>query len=99
MAYTKAQEARLTEASPITFEQAGELALEFGVSTKSVISKIQNLNLEYIKKAVPAKKAPQTTKAELVASIEKATGFAIPGLIGASRNALVDLNIWVYSGE
>lgn len=96
MAYTKEQEARITEEAPITYAKAVELGLELGVSTKSVISKTQHLGLEYIKKTVPTPKPAQATKAELLASIEAKVDFEIPGLIGATRDALVALDEWLY---
>ena len=91
MAYTKAQEARITAEAPITYAKAEALGVELGYSTKSVISKTQHLKLEYIKKEVPAPKEAQATKAEILASIEARSNTKLPGLIGATRDALIDL--------
>lgn len=92
MAYTKAQEARITAEAPIDYEKATALGLELGYSTKSIISKTQHLGLEYIKKEVPAPKEAQATKAEILAEITAGIGFEVPGLMGATRDALVALN-------
>ena len=100
MAYTEAQEARLIEMGTVTYEQAIELAEEFGVSAKSVIAKIYSLNaqrdagINYVPKARPAKRAKGVTKAELVAQIANATGAdneAIEGLSKAPAAALAAL--------
>ena len=96
MAYTKEQEARITAEAPITYAKAVELGVELGYTTKSVISKTQHLGLEYIKKEVPAPKAPQLTKAEILKQIETKLAIEIPGLIGATRDALVELEGWLY---
>ena len=97
MAYTEAQEARLTNMGTITFADAEALAGEFGVSTKSVIAKIHSLNAQadagitYVPKARPAKRPKGVTKAELVDRIADATGAFredIDGLTKAPARAL-----------
>ena len=94
--YTKAQEARLTAESPVTYDRAVELSAELGQTVKSIISKLGYMNLEYIKKEVPAKKVAETTKAELVTQIEQATGdLDLSGLVGATRPALVALRDFI----
>ena len=70
MPYTKAQEAALTKAAPVSFEDAARFAAEFGVSQRSVIAKVKSLDLPYIPKEVAPKRPRGVTKAELVASIE-----------------------------
>lgn len=92
MSYTKSEELTLTNASPVTYEKAVALSATMGKPLKSIISKLQFLGLEYIKKETPAPKPPQATKAELVAKIEKALGYpTLTGLGGATRDSLVDL--------
>ena len=96
MSYTKAQEAILIEAAPVTYLEAAEFATDFGVSHRSVISKVQSLGLDYIKKVVPAKKATGPTKAELVLEISNrlANEDGVPvfaGLEKANASALVAL--------
>ena len=93
MAYTKAQEARLREEAPVTFARAEELAAEFGVSTQSVISKVQHLGLEYIRKPVAAKRPTPLTKAQVVdlISAQFAEEVDVSGLTGATLKSLVNL--------
>lgn len=96
MSYTKSEELTLTNASPVTYEKAVALSATMGKPLKSIISKLQFLGLVYIKKEVPAPKPPQTTKAELVESIQDmAEGFNLKGLEGATRDALVALEGWL----
>lgn len=100
MSYTVEQEARLTEMGTVTYEQAAVLAAEWKVSHRSVISKVGHMGLNYVKKEVPVTepKVAVATKAELVASIEKAMGGkTIPGLLGATREALVVVEGYLYS--
>lgn len=99
MPYTKAQEDILKAAEPVTYLEAAEFAKDFGVSHRSVIAKVQQLDLIYIKKVVPAAKPTGPTKAELVAEIanrladkdgvpvfaglEKANASALKALVAA----------------
>ncbi len=91
MSYTVSEVARITESAPISFATAEALGKEFGKSTKSVISKVQNLGLPYIKKEVPAKKVAPETKAQLVTQIEANTGLELTGLSNATAAVLVAL--------
>jgi len=92
MAYSKAQEARLSEFDEVTYDQAVALAKELGYSLKSVISKVQSLEIPYVRKEVPAPKPKQATKAEILAEIQAFNlDLDLSGLIGASRVALVEL--------
>jgi hypothetical protein len=93
MSYTDKEVLALKAGEPVTFEDAVQFGIDFGKSTQSVISKVQSEEIEYIKKAVPVKKAPQATKAQLVSSIQANAGeFDLSGLTGASRDSLVGLN-------
>lgn len=90
--YTDKQTARLNEFDEVTYDQAVALGIELGQTTKSIISKVQFLNIPYIKKAVPAPKPVQATKAELVTGIAETLGVTaktLEGLTGATRDALV----------
>ena len=91
MSYTEKQEAVLREASPVTYEEAKVIGEKIGKSLPSVISKLQSMELEYIKKEVPAKKVAKETKAELVAKIEAVVGANLAGLDKAPAKVLNDL--------
>jgi len=89
--YSKAQEARIIESAPVNLAIAKELALEFGKSYQSVISKCGNLDVEYIKKAPAAKKVAKETKEQLVALVSKLIDRDCAGLEKATSKALVQL--------
>ena len=72
--YTPAMIAKLQAAAPLNLEIAKDLAAEFGVSHRSVISKAKHLGLEYVK-AAPKAKAIGTTKADLTDAIRKAVAL------------------------
>jgi len=99
MAYTKAQEARLIESAPISYDDAVALGVELGYSTRSVIAKTKSLELDYIPKPVPAKRPAVETKAELVEDIEDAFGFDLTGLTGATAAALATLRDYAVTAE
>ena len=93
MAYTLAQEAVLKAASPIDFPNAVRLGVELGVSTKSVISKVQNMGLVYVRKEQPVRKVQGPTKADLVAQIQdalkdKVAPNVLEGLVNANLASL-----------
>ena len=85
--YTTQMIARMDELSPITRSVADDLAAEFGLPVRSVISKAVLLGL--YKKAEAKASSSRTTKAEMVQSIEKALqGENLDGLEGASMRSL-----------
>ena len=85
--YTTKMVARLNELSPITRTVADDLAAEWGLPVRSVISKAVMLGL--YKKAEPKASSSRTTKAEMVQAIEKALqGESLDGLEGASMRSL-----------
>ena len=85
--YTTKMVARLNELSPITRTVADDLAAEFGLPVRSVISKAVLLGL-YQKPQAKASSA-RTTKAEMVQAIEQALqGANLAGLEGASMRSL-----------
>ena len=84
--YTTKMVARLNELSPITRTVADDLAAEFGLPVRSVISKAVLLGL-YQK--AEKRSASRTTKVEMVKAIETALqGETLDGLEGASMRSL-----------
>ena len=85
--YTTKMIARMDELSPITRSVADDLAAEFGLPVRSVISKAVLLGL--YKKAEAKASSSRTTKAEMVQAIENALqGESLDGLEGASMRSL-----------
>ena len=85
--YTTQMIARMDELSPITRSVADDLAAEFGLPVRSVISKAVLLGL--YKKAEAKASSSRTTKAEMVKAIETALqGESLDGLEGASMRSL-----------
>ena len=85
--YTTKMISRMDELSPITRSVADDLAAEFGLPVRSVISKAVLLGL--YKKAEAKASSSRTTKAEMVKAIEKALqGENLDGLEGASMRSL-----------
>ena len=85
--YTTKMISRMDELSPITRSVADDLAAEFGLPVRSVISKAVLLGL--YKKAEAKASSSRTTKAEMVQAIEKALqGENLDGLEGASMRSL-----------
>ena len=85
--YTTKMIARMDELSPITRSVADDLAAEFGLPVRSVISKAVLLGLN--KKAEEKASSSRTTKAEMVKAIENALqGENLDGLEGASMRSL-----------
>ena len=74
--YTPAMIAKLQGAAPLNLEIAKDLAADFGVSHRSVISKAKHRGLEYVKASPKAKVAKGITKAELTDAIRQAVGLA-----------------------
>ena len=84
--YTTAMVSKLNASAPITRTVADDLAREFGLPVRSVISKAVLLGL-YQKAEVKA--SSRSTKAEMVKAIEKALqGESLEGLEGASMRSL-----------
>ena len=87
--YTTKMVARLNESSPITRSVADDLAAEFGLPVRSVISKAVLLGLYQKPVAVSSSR---TTKVEMVQAIEKALGSdSLNGLENASMASLLML--------
>ena len=84
--YTAKMVARLNESSPITRSVADDLAAEFGLPVRSVISKAVLLGLYQKPVAVSSSR---TTKVEMVKAIEKSVDSdSLDGLEGASMRSL-----------
>ena len=85
--YTTKMISRMDEVSPITRTVADDLAAEFGLPVRSVISKAVLLGL--YQKAEAKASSSRTTKAEMVKAIETALqGESLDGLEGASMRSL-----------
>ena len=85
--YTTKMIAIMDDRSPITRAIADDLAAEFGLPVRSVISKAVRLGL--YQKAEAKASSSRTTKAEMVKAIEKALqGESLDGLEGASMRSL-----------
>ena len=79
--YTEKMVATLRDSQPLNLAKAKDLAADFGLSHRSVISKAKSLGLDYV--AAPkrgASKAIGSTKAETLAAIRKA--LALPAREG-----------------
>ena len=87
--YTPSMIAALEAAAPLTLEIAKDLAADFGVSHRSVISKAKHLGLEYVKASPKAKAAKGITKAELTDAIRQAV--ALPDRSGDLTKAELDV--------
>ena len=87
--YTPKMVAALEAAAPLNLEIAKDLAADFGVSHRSVISKAKSLGLEYIKASPKAKIAKGITKAELTDAIRQAV--ALPDRSGDLTKAELDV--------
>ena len=85
--YTTKMIAIMDDRSPITRTVADDLASEFGLPVRSVISKAVLLGL--YQKAEAKASSSRTTKAEMVQAIENALqGESLEGLEGASMRSL-----------
>jgi len=87
--YTPAMVAKLQAAAPLNLETAKDLAADFGVSHRSVISKAKHLGLEYVKASPKAAVAKGITKAELTDAIRLAV--ALPDRSGDLTKAELDV--------
>ena len=92
--YTEAQVAELKALAPMNFEQATAWGVLNGKKGRSVVSKILSEEFAYIKKEVPAPKAKEMTKAQIVALIEAklAPETKLAGLEKATVAALSTLH-------
>ena len=79
--YTPAMIAKLQGAAPLNLEIAKDLAADFGVSHRSVISKAKHLGLDYIATPKAAIKI-RSSKADTVAAIAKAVDMPVDDLDG-----------------
>jgi hypothetical protein len=101
MAYTKEQEARLTEMGNVTFEDTQSLAEEFGVTPASVRAKVfslaaQGADITYTPKPKAPKRPRGQTKAEILEDIRDelpGAGAALDGLVKAPAQALEALRV------
>ena len=90
--YTPEMVAKIEAAAPLNLSVARDLAADFGLSHRSVISKAKSLGVEYVKAAPAAKRPTGPSKADLVAAIQKATNADdLDGLEKATARALSNL--------
>ena len=87
--YTPKMVAALEAAAPLNLEIAKDLAADFGLSHRSVISKAKSLGLEYVKATPKARAAKGITKAELTDAIRQAV--ALPDRSGDLTKAELDV--------
>ena len=88
--YTPAMIAKLQAAAPLNLAKAKDLAADFGLSHRSVISKAKHLGLDYTPATKPAKKI-RASKADTVDAIAKAIAVDpadLDGLALAKGSAL-----------
>ena len=88
--YTPAMIAKLQDAAPLDLAKAKDLAADFGLSHRSVISKAKHLGLGYIVAPKAAKKI-RSSKADTVNAIAKAIAVDpadLDGLALAKGSAL-----------
>ena len=88
--YTPAMIAKLQDAAPLDLAKAKDLAADFGLSHRSVISKAKHLGLGYIVAPKAAKKI-RSSKADTVDAIAKAIAVDpadLDGLALAKGSAL-----------
>lgn len=70
--YTDSMIAKIKAAAPLNIETAKELASDFGVSHRSVISKAKHLGVEYVKaQRAPASRDAGPTKVAMLVSIRQ----------------------------
>ena len=87
--YTEKMVATLRNAQPLNLAKAKDLAADFGLSHRSVISKAKSLGLEYVKASPKARAAKGITKAELTDAIRQAV--ALPDRSGDLTKAELDV--------
>tara|TARA_B100000282_G_scaffold166124_1_gene120291 strand:+ start:147 stop:437 length:291 start_codon:yes stop_codon:yes gene_type:complete len=88
--YTPAMIAKLQAAAPLNLAKAKDLAADFGLSHRSVISKAKHLGLDY----VVAPKTVKVSRSDLVAAIAKGLDMPVDdldGLANAKTSALSNL--------
>ena len=91
--YTPAMIAKLQAAAPLNLAKAKDLAADFGLSHRSVISKAKHLGLDYVVTAKAAKTI-RSSKADTVDAIAKAISVSpsdLDGLALAKASALNNL--------
>ena len=76
--YTPAMIAKLQAAAPLNLAKAKDLATDFGLSHRSVISKAKHLGLDY----VVAPKSIKISRSDLVEAIAKGLDMPVDDLDG-----------------
>ena len=92
--YTEKMVTEMTKQGEFSYESAKTYALENGLSTRSVISKVKNLGLPYTCKVVVKSTAgPKTTKARVVISIADNLNIGVETIAGLHNAPMADLQV------
>ncbi len=84
--YTEKMENIIRENSPLNFEKAEMLGVEFGKKTRSVIAKAISLGVDYEAKPRQTKSGePIERKDSIVKDIESVLGVSVPSLVKATK--------------
>jgi hypothetical protein len=89
--YSVEQEQIIRDSAPLNLAKAKVLAVQFGKSYQSIISKCGHLGVKYNTMPAPTKKPVKATKADVVRLIEKATDRDCDGLEKATMRALLNV--------
>ena len=84
----------MENAQPLDFEKCAEIADQFGLKTRAVVTSAIRRGLDYNKKVRTNKQGvPTVSKEDLVARVAKAVGVeSLAGLEGATKVALQKLH-------
>ncbi len=84
--YTDAMEDRIREASPIDYEKAKVLGLEFGRKARSVVAKANSMkDVVYVAKEKGTSTKVVVTKADILKKIETVLELEVPSLEKATK--------------
>lgn len=85
-AYTDKMVNEMTAVASWNYDSASEYAAKHGLSVRSVISKLKNLELAYTPKpVVKSAAAPRVKKSEIVLQIAQASGADAEALAGLEK--------------
>ena len=98
-AYSEKMVATLTRQASWTFAQAEAFASDNNLTTRSVVSKIKSLDLDYTPKPKAASKGPRFRKADTVAAIAKALATDSDSLAGLAKADAASLSALLMAIE
>jgi len=91
-AYTDTMVAEMTKIGSFDYDSASAFASEYGLSVRSVISKIHSLGLEYTpREKAKAASAPRVRKSDVVASIAAAINVNAETIEGLAKADMASL--------